>query len=76
MKISSKISTGDDRIPHLLNSDILLESVLGIAVRFRIARENEYRIELSKIDQQEFSEESKNLNSLLTEPTIKLKCYS
>lgn len=44
------------REPITLKTAILLERVLGIAVSFWMARENEYRMELAKIEQQEFLE--------------------
>lgn len=42
--------------PITLKTAILLEQVLGIAVSFWMARENEYRMELANIEQQEFLE--------------------
>jgi len=44
------------REPITLKTAILLERVLGIAVSFWMARENEYRMELANIEQQEFLE--------------------
>lgn len=44
------------REPISLKTAILLERVLGIAVSFWMARENEYRMELANIEQQEFLE--------------------
>lgn len=44
------------REPITLKTAILLERVLGIAVSFWMARENEYRMELANMEQQEFLE--------------------
>lgn len=44
------------REPITLKTAILLERVLGIPVTFWMARENEYRMALAKIEQQEFLE--------------------
>ena len=44
------------REPITLKTAILLERVLGIAVSFWMTRENEYRMELANIEQQEFLE--------------------
>jgi len=45
------------REPITLKTAILLERVLGIPADFWIAREQEYRMELAKIEQQEFLED-------------------
>lgn len=42
--------------PITQNTAILLEQVLGIAVSFWMTRENEYRMELANIEQQQFLE--------------------
>ena len=44
------------REPITLRTAILLERVLGIPVSFWMTRENEYRIELARIEQEEFLE--------------------
>jgi len=49
--------------PITQNTAILLEQVLGIAVSFWMTRENEYRMELARIEQQEFLKESKKLKN-------------
>lgn len=45
------------REPVTLKTAILLDRVLGIPANFWIEREREYRLELSKIEQQEFLEQ-------------------
>lgn len=50
-KLNSLIKGND---PLTLKTAVLLERVLGIPVNFWMEREREYRIQLSKIEQQEF----------------------
>jgi len=59
-KLNDLIKGGE---PITQNTAILLEQVLGIAVSFWMTRENEYRMELARIEQQEFPKESKKLKN-------------
>lgn len=49
--------------PITLKTAILFEHVLGIAASFWMTRENEYHMELAKIEQQKFISDSKKLKS-------------
>lgn len=59
------------REPITLKTAILLDRVLGIPVSFWMERENEYRAELAKIEQQEFLKEAVNWLKLFPVAALK-----
>jgi len=59
------------REPITLKTAILLDRVLGIPANFWIEREREYRLELSKIEQQEFLEQGIDWLKMFPVPALK-----